>query len=168
MDHGWIVTVADPDQPGCQVSLMTHDATASVIPDVSIQVDDVDAVYAAALEAEAEIVHPLTDEPWEVRRFFVRDPDGHVLNVLSHKPAGSATSRDVGTLHGGRVRLRPAARDDIPALAAIRRTPEVHARWRGGEDLIAAVTEDFDEPDSTPYVIELCLLYTSPSPRDRS
>jgi uncharacterized glyoxalase superfamily protein PhnB len=63
---------------------MTHDETAPVVPEVSIQVDDVDAAYAAALQAGSEIVHPLTDEPWGVRRFFVRDPDGHVLNVLSH------------------------------------------------------------------------------------
>jgi len=25
-------------------------------------------------------VYPLTDEPWGVRRFFVRDPDGEVLD----------------------------------------------------------------------------------------
>ena len=31
-----------------------------------------------------EIVHPLTDEPWGVRRFFVRDPDGNVVNIVSH------------------------------------------------------------------------------------
>jgi catechol 2,3-dioxygenase-like lactoylglutathione lyase family enzyme len=84
MDHGWIVTLADPDRPHVQVSLMTHDATAPVIPDASIQVDDVDACHAAAVRRGAEIVHPLTDEPWGVRRFFVRDPDGHVINVLSH------------------------------------------------------------------------------------
>ncbi len=84
MDHGWIVTLADPDNPSCQISLMTHDETAPVVPEVSIQVDDVNAAYAAALQAGSEIVHPLTDEPWGVRRFFVRDPDGHVLNVLSH------------------------------------------------------------------------------------
>ena len=84
MDHGWIVTLADPEQPGAQISLMTHDETATVLPDVSIQVDDVDAAYAAAVQSGATIVHPLTDEPWGVRRFFVRDPDGHVLNVLSH------------------------------------------------------------------------------------
>ncbi len=54
------------------------------MPDVSIQVDNVDATYAAALQAGSEIVHPLTDEPWGVRRFFVRDPDGHVINVLGH------------------------------------------------------------------------------------
>ena len=85
MDHGWIMTLADPRQPGCQLSLMTHDETAPENPVVSIQVDDVDAAYAAAVKAGAEVVHPLTEEPWGVRRFFVRDPDGHVLNVLSHR-----------------------------------------------------------------------------------
>ena len=84
MHHGWIVTLADPDEPSAQVSLMTHDKTAPIIAHVSIEVDDVDAAYAAALRRGAKIVHPLTDEPWGVRRFFVRDPDGHVLNVLSH------------------------------------------------------------------------------------
>ena len=84
MDHGWIVTLAEPGRPEVQISLMTHDATAPVVPDVSVQVDDVDAAHAAAVKQGAEIVHPLTDEPWGVRRFFVRDPDGHVINVLSH------------------------------------------------------------------------------------
>ena len=37
---------------------MTHDATAPVIPDVSVQVDDVDACHAAAVQAGAEIVYP--------------------------------------------------------------------------------------------------------------
>lgn len=85
MDHGWIVTLADPNRPGAQISLATQDATAPVVPDVSVQVDDVDAAYAAAIREGAEIVHPLSDEPWQVRRFFVRDPDGHVINVLSHR-----------------------------------------------------------------------------------
>ncbi|HEX5257091.1 MAG TPA: VOC family protein [Mycobacterium sp.] len=84
MDHGWIATLAHPEQPSAQLSLMTHDATAAVIPDVSIEVDDVDACHAAALRIGAEIVRPLTDEPWGVRRFFVLDPDGHVINVLTH------------------------------------------------------------------------------------
>ena len=30
-------------------------------------------------------VYPLTDEPWGVRRFFTRDPNGVVVNVLSHR-----------------------------------------------------------------------------------
>jgi catechol 2,3-dioxygenase-like lactoylglutathione lyase family enzyme len=84
MDHGWIVTLADPEHPQAQLSLVSSDATAPVVPEVSIQVDDVDRAYELAQQAGAEIVHPLTDEPWGVRRFFVRDPDGHVVNVLSH------------------------------------------------------------------------------------
>ena len=57
--------------PQVQISLMTEDATAPVIPVASIEVDDVDAAYLLAQEGGAEIVHPLTDEPWGVRRFFV-------------------------------------------------------------------------------------------------
>ena len=45
----------------------------------------VDAVYAAVRAAGAEIVHPITDEEWGVRRFFVRAPDGKVVNVVSHR-----------------------------------------------------------------------------------
>jgi catechol 2,3-dioxygenase-like lactoylglutathione lyase family enzyme len=84
MDHGWIVTLADPERPNCQINLMTRDETAPVVPEVSIEVDDLGACYAAAVRSGAEIVHPLTDEPWGVHRFFVRDPDGHVINILSH------------------------------------------------------------------------------------
>ncbi|MDP9864844.1 MULTISPECIES: VOC family protein [Streptosporangium] len=85
MNHGWIMTLASPSTPAAQVSFMISDKTASVIPDVSIEVDDVDAAYAAMRERGAEIVHPLRDEEWGVRRFFVRDPNGRVVNVLEHR-----------------------------------------------------------------------------------
>jgi catechol 2,3-dioxygenase-like lactoylglutathione lyase family enzyme len=84
MDQGWIVTYAAPGNPLAQISVMGDDASAPVVPDVSIEVDDVDAVHAAAVGRGYEIVHPLTDEPWGVRRFFVRDRSGKVLNILSH------------------------------------------------------------------------------------
>jgi aminoglycoside 6'-N-acetyltransferase len=58
-------------------------------------------------------------------------------------------------LHGELVRLRPAAIVDVPALAAIRSTPEVRAWWRGGDDMEAEVRKDLAEPGSTPFVIEL-------------
>jgi len=64
--------------------VMSEDATAPVSPDVSIEVEDVDAVHAKAVERGYEIVHPVTDEPWGVRRFFVRDPNGAVINVMTH------------------------------------------------------------------------------------
>jgi catechol 2,3-dioxygenase-like lactoylglutathione lyase family enzyme len=84
MNHGWIVTLADDDLHH-QVSLMTTDATAPVNPNVSIEVDDVDAAYRAAVDAGLRIVHPLSDEEWGVRRFFFADPDGNVVNVLTHR-----------------------------------------------------------------------------------
>ncbi|WP_326825853.1 VOC family protein [Streptosporangium sp. NBC_01756] len=85
MNHGWIVTLASPSAPTAQVSIMTGDKTAPVTPDMSIEVDDVDAAYAAMCAGGAEIVHPLQDEEWGVRRFFVRDPNGRVVNVLGHR-----------------------------------------------------------------------------------
>ncbi|MFI9251956.1 VOC family protein [Streptomyces sp. NPDC053069] len=85
MNQGWIMTLASPSTPAAQVGFMTQDRTAPVNPDLSIEVDDVDAVYAVVRETGAEIVHPLQDEEWGVRRFFVRDPNGRVVNVLSHR-----------------------------------------------------------------------------------
>ena len=86
MDHGWIVTYADPDNPLAQLSVMREDASAPVRPDVSVEVGDVDAAYAAAVARADEIVHELTDEPWGVRRFFVRDAaTGAVINVVGHR-----------------------------------------------------------------------------------
>jgi aminoglycoside 6'-N-acetyltransferase len=58
-------------------------------------------------------------------------------------------------LRGVSVRLRPATLDDVPELAGIRATPEVHRHWRGGDNMVAAVLEDFREQDSTAYAIEL-------------
>lgn len=87
MDLGWIVTLGSADGTGAQFSLMTRDLTAPVNPSMSLEVADVDAAYAAAVESGLEIVHPLTDEAWGVRRFFFRDRAGTVVNVLAHRLA---------------------------------------------------------------------------------
>jgi uncharacterized glyoxalase superfamily protein PhnB len=85
MDHDGIVMLANPHRQDVQLRIMTHDATAPVVPVASIHVDDVDASYQAARAAGGEIVHELTDEPWGVQRFFVREPSGHVINILAHE-----------------------------------------------------------------------------------
>lgn len=85
MNLGWVMTLASPSNPTAQVTFMSHDKTAPVVPDMSVEVDDVDAAYGAMRESGAEVVHPLQDEEWGVRRFFVRDPNGRVVNVLSHR-----------------------------------------------------------------------------------
>lgn len=85
MNQGWVMTMASPSNPTAQVTFLGEDATAPVHPDMSIEVDDVDAVHAAMVARGADIVHPLQNEEWGVRRFFVRDPDGKVVNVLGHR-----------------------------------------------------------------------------------
>lgn len=72
------------DRREVQLSVMHLDIKAGIHPDISIEVDDVDAVFERALEAGAEIVYPLSDEDWGLRRFFVRDPNGTVINVTQH------------------------------------------------------------------------------------
>jgi predicted enzyme related to lactoylglutathione lyase len=84
MNHGWIVTFGDAD--GHQLSFMTADATAPVNPDLSIFVDDVHQALEPARDAGLEIVHPLSDKPWGVTRFFYRDSQGRVINVGMHTP----------------------------------------------------------------------------------
>ena len=83
VDRGWVVTLASPDNPEAQVTLIGRDASALAQPDVSIEVDDADAVYRAVLADGAEIIRPIQDEEGGVRRFLVRDPNGMVINVLS-------------------------------------------------------------------------------------
>ena len=66
-------------------TIWISDKEATPQPNVSIEVDDVDAVHAKALELDLSIVYPMTDEPWGVRRFFIADPNGVIINVLSHR-----------------------------------------------------------------------------------
>lgn len=85
MDFGWIITFGSPVARQAQISVLTRDATGPVVPDVSIEVDDLDSVHDRCVEAGLRIVHPLTMEAWGVRRFFVEDPNGKVINILSHE-----------------------------------------------------------------------------------
>ena len=83
MDIGWVVTVASPTHPSVQVSIIgNHDMAA---PGISVGVDNVDALHAKAVEQGFEIVYPLRDEEWGVRRFMLREPSGTVVNVVSHR-----------------------------------------------------------------------------------
>jgi predicted enzyme related to lactoylglutathione lyase len=72
------------DKREVQLSVMRLDVHAHVHPEVSIEVDDVDDVHRRAVAAGCEVVYPLTDEPWGLRRFFVRDPNGAVINITQH------------------------------------------------------------------------------------
>ena len=85
MNLGWVARVRTPDGRAV-LQLVTRDVSAPVDSQLSVHVGDaVEEAYAEAQRRGYEIVHPLTTEPWGVRRFFVRAPNGTVINVVSHK-----------------------------------------------------------------------------------
>lgn len=84
MDHGWIVTLASDARANPQLSIASEGGAGTPVPDISIEVDHLDLVYEKARASGCEIVYELCHEDWGVRRFFVRDPAGKVLNILTH------------------------------------------------------------------------------------
>lgn len=82
---GWVARYGSPDGRAV-VQLVTRDATSAQDSVLSVHVGDaVEEAYAEAQRRGYEVVHPLTTEPWGVRRFFVRDPAGNVINIVSHE-----------------------------------------------------------------------------------
>jgi uncharacterized glyoxalase superfamily protein PhnB len=45
--------------------------------------DELDALHRLAVESNANVSYPPTDEPWGVREFHLRHPDGHTFRVSS-------------------------------------------------------------------------------------
>jgi predicted enzyme related to lactoylglutathione lyase len=84
MDLGWVARYQSADGQAA-VQLVTRDATAPEDSVISVAVGDgIDEAYEEARVRGFEIVHPLTTEPWGLRRFLVRAPDGNVVNITSH------------------------------------------------------------------------------------
>ncbi|VVE83330.1 VOC family protein [Pandoraea sputorum] len=85
MDHGWIATYGNAAKMSVQMSVATEGGNGTPVPDLSIEVDDVDEALARMREAGVAIEYGPADEPWGVRRFYVRDPLGRLLNILAHR-----------------------------------------------------------------------------------
>ncbi|MER8572296.1 VOC family protein [Mesorhizobium sp. M1338] len=85
MDLGWIATYGSDEKMQVQVSFMAQGGSGTPVPDLSIEVDDVDAALNAMKTAGFVIEYGPADEPWGVRRFYVRDPFGRLVNILSHR-----------------------------------------------------------------------------------
>ncbi|MER8393615.1 VOC family protein [Mesorhizobium sp. M1340] len=84
MDMGWIATYGSQETMSVQVSFMAEGGSGTPVPDISIEVDDVDAALESMRTTGFVIEYGPADEPWGVRRFFVRDPFGRLVNILSH------------------------------------------------------------------------------------
>jgi len=97
MDIGWIATYGSEESMSIQISFMTEWGSGAPVPDLSIEVDDLDEAIARVKKARLPMEYGPTSEPWGVRRFFVRDPFGKLLNILVHERQqwGEGSRRDV-------------------------------------------------------------------------
>ncbi|MFS0727670.1 VOC family protein [Paenibacillus sp. 1P07SE] len=84
MDHEWIVTYGSDQDMNVQISFASQGGSDTPTPDLSIEVDDVDLAYERMKAAGFQIEYGIVDEPWGVRRFYVRDPFGKLVNILAH------------------------------------------------------------------------------------
>jgi catechol 2,3-dioxygenase-like lactoylglutathione lyase family enzyme len=85
MDLGWILTFAADTNAAPQISVASEGGSGTPVPDLSIEVDDLDDVHQRAVAGGFPIEYGPKREPWGVRRFYMRDPFGRLLNILSHE-----------------------------------------------------------------------------------
>ncbi len=85
MDLGWILTFAGDGDVAPQLSVASQGGSGTPVPDISVEVDNFDEIYQRACACQVSIEYGPVDEPWGVRRFFVRDPAGRLVNILTHE-----------------------------------------------------------------------------------
>lgn len=85
MDLGWITTYGSSKKMRVQLSVASEGGSGAPTPDLSVEVDDLDAALQRMQRAGVAIEYGPVDEPWGVRRFYVRDPLGKLINVLTHR-----------------------------------------------------------------------------------
>jgi catechol 2,3-dioxygenase-like lactoylglutathione lyase family enzyme len=85
MDHGWFQTYGSDAKMTVQVSFGSEGGSGTSVPDLSIEVDNIEAAIARFKKANVPIEYGPVSEPWGVRRFYVRDPFGKLINILQHE-----------------------------------------------------------------------------------
>ena len=85
MDHGWIRTYAGTATMAVQVSFASEGGSGTPVPDLSIEVDDLDEALRRVRGAGIPLEYGPVSEPWGVRRFYVKDPLGKLVNILQHE-----------------------------------------------------------------------------------
>lgn len=85
MDLGWIVTVQAPKTMAPQLSIASEGGSGTDVPALSIEVDDLDEALSHMEAGGFPIEYGPVTEPWGVRRFYVRDPFGRLINILVHE-----------------------------------------------------------------------------------
>jgi catechol 2,3-dioxygenase-like lactoylglutathione lyase family enzyme len=85
MDLGWIKTYGSDSKMTVQVSFASEGGSGTPVPDLSIEVDDIESALKRVKKAGIPVEYGPQSEPWGVRRFYVRDPFGKLVNILQHE-----------------------------------------------------------------------------------
>ena len=85
MDHGWLRTYGSDSKMSVQISFASEGGSGASVPDLSIEVDNIETILASVKKAGIPIEYGPQSEPWGVRRFYVRDPFGKLINILQHE-----------------------------------------------------------------------------------
>ncbi len=85
MDLGWICTYGNDSTMPVQISIASEGGSGTPVPDLSIEVDDIEAALKKIKAAGINIEYGPVTEPWGAHRFYVRDPFGKLINVLQHE-----------------------------------------------------------------------------------
>lgn len=84
MNQEFIATYGSHEKMDIQINFLSEGGSGTPVPDLSIEVDDLDLALARLKEAGIPIEYGPAEEPWGVRRFYVRDPFGKLVNILIH------------------------------------------------------------------------------------
>jgi predicted enzyme related to lactoylglutathione lyase len=88
MDMDWILTFVSDTNQTAQISIVKSkevDLDNSNVA-ITVEVADLDEFYNKAISSDYEVTYPLTIESWGVKRFFLLDPNGVTINMMSHMP----------------------------------------------------------------------------------
>lgn len=88
MDHGWLRTYASTSKMTVQVSFASQGGSDTPVPELSIEVDNLAEALRRVEDSGTPIEYGPVSEPWGVRRLYVRDPLGKLVNILQHESLG--------------------------------------------------------------------------------
>jgi catechol 2,3-dioxygenase-like lactoylglutathione lyase family enzyme len=85
------LTFASASNPAAQITIVKKVKPNVADSDITIfvEVNDIDNLYARAIALDYKIAYPITNESWGVRRFFVKDPNGVIINLMCHLPSSN-------------------------------------------------------------------------------
>ena len=87
-EMGWIAFLETRGSQKIEMHTASQGGSDTDLPAISIEVDDLEQTERAVRNAGGTVVYGPVDEPWGLRRFYMRDPENNLINVLSNHSGG--------------------------------------------------------------------------------